>query len=475
MKKILLLTLFILFAFLAGKFYYISGDDGTYIAIARSMHLGEYAAINIPEELPQIQYPPLYPLLIYPFAELIPSNLGVIRLWNAILSLLAVVAITAIAIRRDPALGAVAALPFILNPLFGEYATSIMPEPLFVALCYAVVLRIAIADENANSRIDLFIPAGILAAILLKPAALPLFLTAIFWFAIKKRWRQFAYTALIVILGMLPWLLWQSSHGSDYIRSHIFQRDIYDPSKGSISFFEIIYTRIPYNALRYIGRIFADVMLPPFFRSILPRSSLFIFKIAGSVGLFLLFIFGFYKKVRKKSIEVEDIFLFFMGLQYLIHPVFADRYLFTLLPTLTGYTLLAISNSKHRAAAAIIWSAILLLGSIMSIETAIPKEEAAYIETIEWLKENSKEGDLVIARKPTAVWFYTNRKAKGYPASSNWLDWDTRARFIIRDAFVIGVPASRLYVDPVVNDTSLFSPVFVSGILHEVKVYEKRF
>jgi len=121
----------------------------------------------------------------------------------------------------------------------------------------------------------------------------------------------------------------------------------------------------------------------------------------------------------------------------------------------------------------IIWSAFLIIGSAIYIQRPLPREDLAYIQCIDWLKENSNKDDLILARKPGAIWFYTGRKAISYPSSSDPKDWNQKARYIVRDKFVIGIPSYR-YVDEITSDTTLFAPVFVSDILSDVKIYERR-
>ncbi len=475
MKRLLVLAALLLFAFLAGRFYLVTGDDATYLALARSIHEGRYASINVPGDPPQVQYPPLFPLLLYPIAALPPESVGTARLWVAAWSVLAVAAVALAARRRDPATGLVAALPFAVSPLFGEYGTSVLPEILFIGLCYAVLVRLGRStDPGAPPGIDPFIPLGLGAAWLLKSAALPLVLAALSWLAWKRRAAALAATVLVLAVGMAPWWLWQASHGSDYVRSHILQADIYDPSSGVLSPLEIFTRRVPHNAARYAGRIAADVLLPPFFRAIPPGGVLFPLKVGASLAIAAAVLGGALRRVRSGGFGPEELFVVLSVGMYLVHPVYSDRYLFSIYPSLAGYLLHLFSSPVRRARVAVAWSAILVAGSVLAVGAPVPREDVAYFKAVEWVGEHARANDLVLARKPAAVWFYTGRKAMSYPATTDTRAWPPGARFVIRDSYTIGVATAALHADPVLSDGRFFRRVYVSDILPEVRIYEAR-
>lgn len=443
-KYLFVLAAVVLYSFLAARFYLVSGDDGTYIALARSLQAGEYRAINVPGDPVQTQYPPLFPLLLTPFANL---PVGVMRLWVAALSLLALFPIIRAAIIRDPKFGLAAALLFVLSPLYGEYSTSVLTETLFVGIAYAVLTR------AARGILDPFLPIGLLAAWYLKSAALALVAAVIVNDLIARRWKSAFATTAIVGIGMAPWWWWQAAHGSDYVRSHILIADIYDLDSPALSFTGILTERIPHNLSRYVGRVVADVMTVPYFRSIAPWTPLFPLKIFASVFLSIIVVVGFFRS----RMRIENIYCIFLAGLLLVHPVFADRYLYMMLPSLFGFFALAIPNRKVLIGSA----AFLLVGCILAIETPIPPQDAAYYQAVDWIKEHTPEDAVIAARKPAAVWYYTGRKSVGYPSAI--------ADYVIRDDYVIGVHSARKYVDPVFAGAE---SAFVSDILPDVKVYK---
>lgn len=471
-RRLLALAAIVLFAFLAGRFYLVNGDDGTYIALARSLTQGEYRAINLPDAPVQVQYPPLLPFMLFPLANQPPGNVGMLRLCVALWSLLGVYAVAKAARIRDPASGVLAAAIFAVSPLFGEYSTSIMTESVFVLIAYAVIVRTQEYVTDASRRMDYFLPLGLLFALLLRSAAVPLAAAVLIALARAGRWRATLITAAIVVVGMSPWWMWQSHHGSDYIRTHMLQRDIYDPSAGAISPIELLTQRAPHNAARYAGRIMADVLFPPFFRSFAPWTPIFWIKFAVSLGLTAICLFGFVRRFRQTKGTVEEWYVLLTLALLHVHPVYADRYLYPLLPSFIGYCLLVVRESARRRAA-IAWGGILVIGCAVAIEAPLPPEEIAYMQAVEWIHEHTPPDATIFARKPTAVWFYTGRRALSYPGVPDPAQWPRDIDYVIRDNFTIGIHNARKYADPVLADTTRFQLIHTAPLDPEVRVYRQ--
>ncbi|MEK8023102.1 MAG: hypothetical protein AAB229_04770 [Candidatus Hydrogenedentota bacterium] len=473
LRSLFVLAVFVIFSFLAGRIYLVMGDDGSYIALARSLHAGQYRAINVPDHPVQTQYPPLFPLLLYPVAGLPEGSIGVARLWVACWALLAVFPLAAVARARDPDTGYFSLLPFLVSPLFAEYSTTILTESLYVTLAYAVLARAMDATSTSTGRFDPLIPLGLVFAWLTRSSGVALVAAVVLAFFLRRQYRAGARTVLLVALGMSPWWFWQLSHQSDYIRDHIMAANIYDPSAGTYSLFDLITRRVPYNLTRYAGRVLADVIFAPWFRPISPRTTLFALKVFASVLAGAAIALGLFRRCRSRSWSVEELYVLFSAGLFLIHPVFADRYLYAILPSLIGYFLLSWSSPRHRINASIVLAALSLAGCVLALAEPIPRDDAAYMEAVEWIDEHAREDDLVLARKATAVWYYTGRVSTGYPAEPDAAIWShPRLRYVIRDDYVIGIHAASRYLDPLLVDTSTFSLAFTSAILPEVRIYE---
>lgn len=474
MKRLLAFSAVILFAFLAGHRVVVSGDDGTYLALARSLHEGSYRAINAPGAPVQVQYPPLFPLLIYPVANLPSSAFGVARLWMAAWAILAVVAVSAAAARRNPLLGAMAVLPFVTSPYFGLYGTSVLTEIIFILLSYAVLARMPCSDPGADGRngLDPFLPMGLAAAWYTKSLGVALVAAVVLSLFARGRRRESLVCLFIVSALMAPWWSWQAYHASDYVREHILLRDIYDPSAGTLGLTDVLVERIPRNGSRYLGRILAETLLPPFAGALANRSpELFVKAIAGFIFA-LAIALGFVRRWREERWGAEELFVLFTSAILLVHPVYSDRYLFLLAPSLIGYILLALQNPAVEMRLAVGWSGILVLGCILSLTAPVPREDLAYYEAIDWLEEHTPRSAVIFARKPTPVWYYADRVATGYPASTDTRAWQ-EADFVIRDDYTIGIHAARRYADPVLSDSALFTHVWTSAILPSVRIYAR--
>lgn len=474
MKRLLAFGAVVLFAFLAGHRAVVSGDDGTYLALARSLHEGAYRAINAPGAPVQVQYPPLFPLLLYPVAALPSSAFGAARLWMAAWAILAVVAVAAAAVRRDRALGVVAALPFVASPLFGLYGTSVLSEIVFILLAYAVLARLPRTPPGADGRtgLDPFLPLGLAAAWLTKSLGVALFAAVVVSLFARGRRREAWISALVVAAVMVPWWGWQAYHASDYVRGHILQRDIYDPSAGTLGLPQLLFERVPFNVSRYVGRILAETLLPPFAGALGHRGPELALKIALGLLLAVSVAAGFVRRWRDERWGAEELFVVFTSGLLAVHPVYADRYLFLIAPSLIGYLLLAVRDRGLGARLAFAWSGVLVLGCVLALTAPVPREELAYYEAVDWLKEHTPRSAVVLARKPTPVWYYADRVATGYPPSVDTRAW-RHADYVIRDDYTIGIHAARRYADPVLSDPALFTLAWTSAILPSVRIYAR--
>lgn len=176
-------------------------------------------------------------------------------------------------------------------------------------------------------------------------------------------------------------------------------------------------------------------------------------------------IFGGAKKIRREGFGIEEKYVIIALALFSVHPVFSDRYLFILLPSLAGYLLLAFSRPRTRALVGICLGTVSIVGCILSIESPLPREEVAYFQAVDWIKEHTPADAVIAARKPTAVWYHAGRTSSGDVSAAD---------YVIRDDYTIGIHSARKYLDPVLADSSTFAPVFVSGILPDVKVYKRR-
>lgn len=486
MKRILALAAVVLFSFLAGHRMLVSGDDGTYIALSRSIADGDYRAINVPGAPVQSQYPPLFPILLAPFASLPSSAFGALRLWMAIWSLLAVVPLALAARRRDPALGVAALLPVVVSPWFGHFGTSVLTEVLFLLLAYAVIMRLdaftrrTVHEQGssgpiAGSRswaIDPFIPLGVAAAWLTKSLGVAVAAAVLLHLLSQRRFRSAVTTAVVIVLAMAPWWAWQSAHAGDYVRGHILQRDIYDPSAGGLSTAQLLLERLPHNASRYAARILPELVLPPFAGFLTHAGWTLWAKAALGLALTLAALAGLLRRVRRDGWSAEEWYVACALAVLLAHPVYADRYLFLLLPSIAGYLLLAVPGLAARRRVAAAWGAVLVVGSVTVLTAPTPREDLAFHEAVDWIKEHTPDTAIIYSRKPTAVWYYANRMGTGYPPTtetSAWIGGD----YVIRDDYVIGIHAARRYIDPVVADTVLFTHAWTSAILPSVRIHAR--
>ncbi|MGI8989591.1 MAG: ArnT family glycosyltransferase [Bryobacteraceae bacterium] len=131
-------------------------DDGVYLVTAKALAEGKgYRLISLPSEIPQTKYPFLFPAVLaiaMKISPRFPENTGLLKAVPLVCSLLWFVLLWKLLIRlgarKTPALWIV--LMTAASPLTIFLSTNLMSEPLFALLCTASLL-VATAVEDAAS------------------------------------------------------------------------------------------------------------------------------------------------------------------------------------------------------------------------------------------------------------------------------------------------------------------------------------
>jgi hypothetical protein len=199
---------------LVGVFY----DDGIYVVGAKALAEGHgYRNIHLPDPLPIVHYPFLYPAalgLLWRLWPSFPQNTALFELFDAA-ALGAAAWIVAWHARRLElsariafAAVTVALSAFPILTIVGVRFT----EPLFLALG---AWAIALADRDAPTpRAAAF--AGVLAglATLTRSIGLAVVVGVVFAYVVRGAWRDAGIAAGVAAAVLAPWALWVVLHGS---------------------------------------------------------------------------------------------------------------------------------------------------------------------------------------------------------------------------------------------------------------------
>ncbi|MCK5482153.1 MAG: hypothetical protein KAJ13_00565 [Gemmatimonadetes bacterium] len=217
----------------AGIYY----DDGTYLALARSLASGEgYVYSNLPGAVPGVKYPPVYPAVLaatWKAFGLYPENLGALKALNALFWGLAAggtfLLFTRGSRRRTVAIGLVTLYAFLTIPSM-SVATVLLSEPLFLLVCVGALLvasrdpgrRDAVPEPEIGWRWPGGEPGwavgvGLVAAaaFLTRSIGLTLIASLLLPLLLRRRWLSAGVVVAVVGVPAASWLAWTRVHAAE--------------------------------------------------------------------------------------------------------------------------------------------------------------------------------------------------------------------------------------------------------------------
>lgn len=198
---------------LVGVFY----DDGIYVVGAKALAEGQgYRNIHLPDPLPIIHFPFLYPAVLSVLWRIwpaFPQNVALFALFDAAALGAAAWIVAAHARRLDlPAWLSLTALGlgFTAFPLLTIVGLR-FSEPLFLVIAAGAV---AIADRQVPSTKHAAV-AGLLAglATLTRSIGVAVVAGVVIAFLVRRERRLAATAAVAAAAAVLPWVLWVASQG----------------------------------------------------------------------------------------------------------------------------------------------------------------------------------------------------------------------------------------------------------------------
>lgn len=451
----------------------VAGDEGVYVDLARSLADGRGYVVSIgPSPRVEAHFPPLLPALLAPVARLRGDDPAAYRAVAAALGACAAAAgalYLRAALAPAAGLAALAAAALALHPSLALFSTEALTEsPALLLLLLCLLALEAYRRDGAPRHLAAAVAAAA-CAFYLRNAAVALVAAVPLYVLLVRGLRPAAAAAVALAAALFPWHLWTAAHASDYVRGHLLQVDIYDPARGEAGAADLL-RRIGYQAAVYPGRIVVDALLPPFWEAFAPRDPM---KVAASMAVTLLVLTGFVRSIRRR-IEAADLFaVLHVGL-CLLHPVYAPRYLFPILPVMVRH----VASLGAPAAAGL----LLLVAGGAAATWAKGREMgddwAGYMEAVAWVARETPPGSVVVGRRVETIYFHAGRRAISYeatPASENLAATleTSGARYVIVDDFTIGIrPADRFLRPAMAGLPGRFRHMFTSVADPRVEVFQ---
>ena len=413
---------------------FTGGDNAAYLALAHSL-LERHAYLSTWEPLApaHTQYPPVFPLMIA------TGLLLGVRSWVGIKLIVVLCSTAAVALsylwlrrRRRPALALGVGVLVALSP--GVLALS--HQELSDVPFWAMAMLALWAFERLGAHERLRFALGVVAIVLAyftRSAGLPLVLASLAWLGWRRRWRQLAILAgVIVPLAFLWWLRGKLTGGSVYAQLFWYV-DPYRPALGTIGPGALLH-RIFANEQAYV-RSALPVLLAEQVQPLL---------VFVSYGILLLALFGWVVRLRRP--QVAEFFLpLYVGLLLVWPEVWAgERFLLPAYPLLLAYAgdgaVRLLRRFERRAVAPLGFAAVVLLALVampairtdaaqasVCREEFVPSSGMACLDPVwqdffglaSWSRTGLPQGAAAFSRKPGFFYVYSGHPSLDVPRTQD--------------------------------------------------------
>lgn len=413
---------------------YVGGDNGAYVALARSLaERGAYLELWDPALRPHTQYPPLFPVLLAAAMKAGVSTWIGFKLVTVACSGAAVAA-SYLWMRRAStpglALAAGALLAILPGPL--GLAHEVLSDVPFWALAL-LALWAALPCEEGRARLGWALAAAGLAAAayMTRSAGLPLIVALAASLAPRRRWRELALLGGIAGVPAVLWWMRGRALGAAGYTAHLRYVDPYQPSMGTLDAAGWA-VRIGKNLAHYLGE-----HLPVVLGGTEPL------RIAVGSVLVVLALAGWARRLRGAG--AAELFLPLYAGLLLIWPATwsGERFLLPVLPLLLVYAgetvrdgaaTLGMTPRAAGVAAAVALALVVLPGTTQRLRAGV-RCTGAYLEgdplpclTPVWhdllavpmmVRGKLPPGTVVLSRKPTLFYVLSGYPSRIYPPSAD--------------------------------------------------------
>ena len=443
-KWILLTVIFWVIALtdMPRDFYDLGGDSAQYIILAESLAQGKgFRALNYPSEPFSAYYPPVFPLFLAPIIYFWGRNFYLMRVLTALLGYVSLFFIYQLFKKyTDKKTAFMLICFFALNWAFILYSTryilSDIPYLCFSSLALFWSGRY-VEKPSLFNREGFWLIAGLVLSYLTRYIGLTLFLgIIIFFLSVKKdalRIKRTIFTAGGFFLIVTVWSglthLYPAPGPSH--SGQLFLINPYAPDKGSLLINPLRYLPLRFTeGVNYYSALLTDAFCP-----FLPKKYAFLKDFLG-VMIMVSLLWGLWLKFREnRNCVFHYYFLFYFFLIIFWPFKEGTRLLLPILPFFLFYFLNGLKeiagfilkrfyrpNLYFLMCVLFIFNIFISMKIIKSFPVSLDKIQAPlknFISLHGWITDNlSKEG-LIISRKPTITYFYTNHQSICYPFTLN--------------------------------------------------------
>jgi hypothetical protein len=420
-------------------YLFTGGDNAQYYALTHALATGRgYVDLVRPGAPPHTLYPPGFPVLLVPFHLASGGSIVFMKVLSLLAGAGLLWAVYALA-RRDPAVpawGAAAAVALVgLYPPFREYTHWVLSDMTYTALAAAALLAFQRQSDPVEPEPGwtgwMAACALALSAFYVRVAGVALFAAVVGWSLLERRWRRGAAAALFFALGTLPWIAWSRQAAASARAGYVEQA----AAGAALSTSSGDLPRILAERLREVMVEYGTYQLPGLFWPGSPPPPAA--RAAGATLGGALLVYGAWRVLRARGVRPWDLYVAAtLGLIY-PWPWLGERIFLTLAPFLWLYLLAGADDAARRVgggrvpaiAATALVALTLFGGGVVAAGRQVPRTRAwlagnelggyppfwqDYFDASKWIGVNAPTA-IVLARKPTLVWYWSRRPTVVYP------------------------------------------------------------
>lgn len=441
------------------EFLDLGGDSAQYIILAESLSQGKGLRMaNYPQEPLSFYYPPIFSLLLTPIVFFWGRNFYLIHLLIALLGYTSLFFLYRLFKKyTDKGVALLVIWLLMLNWNFIDYCIwfilSDIPYLFFTSFTLLWMSRYLEKPSLLNKE-GFWVIFGLILSYFTRYIGLTLFLGIMASLLLNPKEDKVKFKKIIFLASsfLIVFTIWQifKSLSPIPVVSHLkqlFLIDPYVPQKGSL-FANPLYFIIRFiKGANYYHRILGDV----FFSSLF-RKWYFLSDFLSSLILIIMLLGLWVKFQEYKNGAFHYYFLFYFLL--IICWPFREgvRFILPILPFIFFYFFSGLKKILSFLPKRIAYFCFLILFSCLFIFNILslpmkgytfenlPQPLKNFVSLHNWVKENLPSEGIIISRKPTVTYFYTNHKAIIYPFSLNpeeiWQETvKNNVKYIIADEF----------------------------------------
>jgi len=435
----------IVYPYIFNSKLFLGGDNAAYFSLANSI-ANEFRYVDFfsPTPVPANHFPPGYPFILAIAIKLGIDSLMGLKIVSGLFLLGSVYLTNAIAFRfiQNNFAALFIAIATLLNFHLLEYASITMSEIpfLFFSLfTFYSFLRFCEQGFIIKSKFFLFTLIGLMCVMYIRTQGIAIVGAAIFYLLVKKQWKPISLIVGFLVITYGPWQIRSANLGGSSYVKQLFKVNPYNsdsPKMETKDWGE----RIVKNAVRYTSKEIPNLIFPikpvkynnPDTGKPLPAE-----KSQWVVGIFIIVITGIglwsFKNWRW-------LLLSFFGVNVTIFMLWPDvwfgiRFILPMVPLILitffgGLKFLLQLVSKHSfITSGTVYSFLAVVFIFINFPTLKLLNQKAtgkhtpnwynYLYVAEWAKDNLKETDIIVTRKPEIFSFISRKKSKTFVYTEN--------------------------------------------------------